>query len=147
MIRRGFWLLAGAALGVSGYRKASRLTRALASSTARPGDSRELAGRRSAARSSLALPAPRRAAADRAPADRAAADRAVADRAGIDWVPAPPWPVRLIAGTRAASGFVRDVRAGMAEYRDLNGREPGRSLGSQRDRAQPGAGERDHREP
>ena len=108
MIRRGFWLLTGAALGVSGYRKASRLSRTAADRTA----------------------------------VRRAEDRAAAGR-----VPAAPWPVRLIAGTRAASGFVRDVRVGMAEYRDLNGREPGRSLGSQRDRAQPGAGERAHRKP
>jgi hypothetical protein len=28
-MRRGFWLLAGAALGVAGYRRASRLARAL----------------------------------------------------------------------------------------------------------------------
>jgi hypothetical protein len=116
MIRRGFWLLTGAALGVSGYRKASRLSRALVSSPA-PASGRAASGR---------------------PADGRAADLRA---------PAPPWPVRLIAGTCAASGFVRDVRVGMAEYRDLNGREPGRSLGSQRDRAQLGAGQRDHRTP
>jgi hypothetical protein len=29
MIRRGFWLVAGAALGVAGYRKATRLARTL----------------------------------------------------------------------------------------------------------------------
>jgi hypothetical protein len=120
MIRRGFWLLTGAALGVSGYRKASRLSRA--------------AGGRADDR-----PAVRRG--DGRVAGRRAEDRAAGR------VPAPPWPVRLIAGTRAASGFVRDVRVGMAEYRDLSGREPGRSLGSQRDRAQPGAGERAHRKP
>ena len=118
MIRRGFWLLTGAALGVSGYRKASRLSRAASA----------------------------RAAAARAD-DRPAVHRADDHRAAAGRVPAAPWPVRLIAGTRAASGFVRDVRVGMAEYRDLNGREPGRSLGSQRDRAQPGAGERAHRKP
>ena len=29
MIRRGFWLVAGAAIGVSGYRRASRLARSV----------------------------------------------------------------------------------------------------------------------
>ena len=31
MIRRGFWLVAGAALGITGYRKATRLARTLTS--------------------------------------------------------------------------------------------------------------------
>ena len=34
MIRRGFWLAAGAMLGVAGYRKATRLARTI---TAAPG--------------------------------------------------------------------------------------------------------------
>jgi hypothetical protein len=36
MIRRGFWLVAGAAIGVAGYRKASRLARALAGPSSPP---------------------------------------------------------------------------------------------------------------
>jgi hypothetical protein len=36
MIRRGFWLLAGAALGVAGYRKASRLARTVTGGPAAP---------------------------------------------------------------------------------------------------------------
>jgi hypothetical protein len=36
MIRRGFWLMAGAALGVAGYRKAGRLTRTLTGQQAAP---------------------------------------------------------------------------------------------------------------
>jgi hypothetical protein len=124
MIRRGFWLLTGAALGVSGYRKATRLTRTL---TGQPGG-RQPGGRQlpGSARP-LALPGPR--------------------PTGDELAPAAAWPARLIAGTRAASGFIRDVRIGMADYRELHGRGPGRSLGSQRDRARPGASERGHLEP
>jgi hypothetical protein len=36
MIRRGFWLVAGAALGVAGYRKVSRLARAVTGGPAAP---------------------------------------------------------------------------------------------------------------
>jgi hypothetical protein len=36
MIRRGFWLVAGAAIGVAGYRKASRLARSLAGQSSLP---------------------------------------------------------------------------------------------------------------
>jgi len=38
MIRRGFWLAAGAVLGIAGYRKAARLGRAL-TGQARPAGS------------------------------------------------------------------------------------------------------------
>lgn len=37
MIRRGFWLLTGAALGVTGYRKASRLARMITGDPAAQG--------------------------------------------------------------------------------------------------------------
>jgi hypothetical protein len=36
MIRRGFWLAAGAVLGVTGYRKATRLARMITNSPAAP---------------------------------------------------------------------------------------------------------------
>jgi hypothetical protein len=45
VIRRLFWLLAGAGLGISGYRRLTRLVRALAgSSRSRPARRRGLAG-------------------------------------------------------------------------------------------------------
>jgi hypothetical protein len=52
MIRRGFWLLLGAVLGVTGYRRVSRLARAFAPASrasqpvARSGRRLELTGRR-----------------------------------------------------------------------------------------------------
>jgi hypothetical protein len=50
MIRRGFWLALGATLGVSGYRRASRLARSLvpASQGAQPGAGVRVVSRRSA---------------------------------------------------------------------------------------------------
>jgi hypothetical protein len=89
MIRRGFWLAAGAVLGVTGYRKATRLARMITSSPAAP---RALA-----------------------PGGRAAGSRA-------------RQPLSLRIG--AAAGFARDVRDGMAEYRDLHARQLGRRLDS-----------------
>jgi hypothetical protein len=68
MIRRGFWLLLGAVLGVTGYRRLSRVAKALLPHG-------ELV-------SQLRAPAPKR---------------------------------RSSAGTIA---FIRDVRAGMADYLD-----------------------------
>jgi hypothetical protein len=145
MIRRGFWLVAGAAIGVAGYRKATRLARTLAGQPSVP---------------------------------------RLTQGSGAGGA---PWLVRLGIGTRSASAFVRDVRAGMAEYRAehggpdragfhaerggadpasgragpdaagraddraLHGEQIGRSLGSRSpenlgSRAQPGAGRRGPRE-
>ena len=87
MIRRGFWLAAGAVLGVTGYRKATRLARLISSPTGTP---RTLA-----------------------PGGRAAEAR-------------QRQPLSLRIG--AAAGFARDVRDGMAEYRDLHPRQLGRRL-------------------
>lgn len=87
MIRRGFWLAAGAVLGVTGYRKATRLARLI---TNPPGAPRALA-----------------------PGGRAVEAR-------------PRQP--LTARVGAAAGFARDVRDGMAEYRDLHPRRLGRRL-------------------
>ncbi len=121
MIRRGFWLVAGAAIGVAGYRKATRLARTLAGQPSVPQLTR-------------------------------------GSGAGV----APP-PVRLGTGARSAAAFIRDVRAGMADYRAERGapgqadgralhqEEIGRSLGSRGPdnlggQAQPGAGQRGQRE-
>ena len=85
MIRRAFWLVAGAVLGVAGYRRLSRTARVLASGAHRT------------------TPAP--------------ALRAVT-RAGRD-----------------SRAFVRDFRAGMAEYLDRHPGRPGNTLVGQRARA------------
>ena len=166
MIRRGFWLVTGAAIGVTGYRKVTKL-------------GRMLTGQQGVAQLSPA-PARRPISAMPAGADRGATTT--------------PWPVRLAAGTRLAAGFIRDVRDGMADYRarnaedgaarpagqdgagqhsagqhsagqhsadngswpddedtldyhGLQGEQLGRSLGSQRDRARPGLSQQGPREP
>jgi hypothetical protein len=76
MIKRGFWLALGAALGISGYRKLTRAAKALLPQGELAG---QLQGRTPAA----------------APAHR------TAGRAGAETI-----------------AFVRDVRAGMADYLD-----------------------------
>jgi hypothetical protein len=97
MIRRGFWLTAGAVLGITGYRRVTRLASALAVPRA-PGI-RSLPGTGpTAGPQMLAPPAPRRSTA--APRRSTAA--------------------RVVAAAR----FVQDVRDGMAEYRDLHRDEP-----------------------
>ncbi|HUA42100.1 MAG TPA: hypothetical protein VMA32_11060 [Streptosporangiaceae bacterium] len=126
MIRRGFWLAAGAVLGITGYRKATRLARTL---TGQGQQARSAAVLPTAARASivarqtrLALPA--RASAR--PGSRAAS---------------------AVAGAAAAAGFVRDVRDGMAEYWDLHRGELDRTLGSRSDRSSSGDSPQGHREP
>jgi len=103
MIRRGFWLAAGATLGVMGYRRATRLARDLgigvdgapAAGRARPGDdARQVRGG-----GTLTRPA-------------------AARRRGA------------IASVASAAVFVRDVREGMAEYWSLHRGELARTLGS-----------------
>ncbi len=91
MIRRGFWLVAGAAIGVAGYRKATRLARTLAGQSSPP---------------------------------RLTQSKG----AGV-----APSPVRLGAGARSAAAFIRDVRAGMADYRaEHGGLDPARFGAQQR---------------
>jgi hypothetical protein len=104
MIRRGFWLLAGAALGVTGYRKASRLARSI-TGAGPPG--------------ALTAGGPR-AGSVRARQPR----RTHTARSAGDWA-------------RSAASFVRDVREGMTDYRDLQDGRPGRRF--------PGAGPADSR--
>jgi hypothetical protein len=101
MIRRGIWLAAGAVLGITGYRRASRLARSLV-------PARSSAGR--AGTSTARLTA-------RPPALTSRQVLAGAARAG-----------RYAAGTAA---FVRDVRDGMAEYLDRHDRDAHRSLEGQ----------------
>jgi len=98
MMRRGFWLAAGAVLGVAGYRKASRLARVI---TGAPVPGRMLSSGRRAL--------------------------------GAGGEPVPQAPIA--ARARSVASFARDVREGMAEYRELHGRRLGRSLGGQRGRA------------
>jgi hypothetical protein len=106
VIRRGFWLAAGAVLGVAGYRRATRLARALTGQqptrTGQPGAHRAVSVQPGAHRAGTAQPAGQRA--------RTAA-----------------------AGLVSAAGFAKDVRDGMAEYWDLHRDELAnpRTLGSQ----------------
>lgn len=126
MIRRGFWLTAGAVLGITGYRKATRIVRAL-TGQAQPGRSTAVvptAARASlvARQTGLALPA--------RPAARPGG------RAGS-----------VVATAASAAGFVRDVREGMAEYRDLHRGELDRTLGGRSGRSSSGDSPQGHREP
>jgi len=138
VIRRGFWLLAGAALGVTGYRRATRLARALTgqSMLGAPAVTRQ--------RSALRLSAAPRA--DQA--SRAAPGTALPRQPAP--APADPTPAARIAAAAArasaAAGFVRDVRAGMAEYWDLHRSEADRTLGSQRDHMWSGESQQGARE-
>jgi hypothetical protein len=90
MIRRGFWLAAGAVLGVTGYRRLLRLARVLTVPPAAGIPSLPGTGP-TAGPQMLAPPAPRRS-----------------------------YAARAVAAAR----FVRDVRDGMAEYRELHRDEP-----------------------
>ncbi len=122
MMRRGFWLVTGAVLGVTGYRKASRLARTI---TGSPVPSRSLMS---------------------APGTAASGPRAVPSRPALRLGPA------AFRQARSAASFARDVRDGMADYRDLHGRQLGRSLGSRSPqqpagRAAPGRSQRGSIEP
>jgi hypothetical protein len=118
MIRRGFWLAAGATLGVMGYRRATRLARELGFGV----DGQPAAGR------------------TRQP------DEARQVRAGGNLIRrrAPARHRGVVASVASAALFVRDVREGMAEYWSLHRGELARTLGSRSDRIAsggPGAGE------
>ncbi len=94
MIRRGFWLTAGAVLGITGYRRVTRLASALAVPRA-PGI-RSLPGTGPTAGPQMLAPGP------------------------VDAAPRRSTAARVVAAAR----FVQDVRDGMAEYRDLHRDEP-----------------------
>jgi hypothetical protein len=126
MIRRGFWLATGAVLGITGYRRAARLVRALT-------------GQAQAARSTAVLPTAARASIVARQARLALPARPAArpgGRAGS-----------VVATAASAAGFVRDVREGMAEYWDLHRSELDRTLGSQSGRSSSGDSSPGHREP
>jgi hypothetical protein len=110
VIRRGFWLLTGAALGVTGYRRAVRLARTVVP------EGRGAAGRRPPVPAGRVVLRPPRPTGRRVLAGAAMAGRGAAEGAA----------------------FVRDVRDGMAEYLDRQHRQARRSLESQQDR--PGGG-------
>jgi hypothetical protein len=105
VIRRGFWVAVGAAIGVSGYRRASRLARSVFPD--RPGRVRP--GR--------ALAAP------------GAGQARPAVLTGRTLLAAAASAGR---GTAQGVAFARDVREGVAEYLDRQADEAGRSLDSQR---------------
>jgi hypothetical protein len=114
MIRRGFWVVTGAVLGVSGYRRVTRL----ASMLSGPKSAQSRPGPGSAAGSRM-LPAPGRVLAQARPG-RLAPGRVAPRRVAPGRV-APGGGVRThVARAVAAAGFLRDVRDGMAEYWDLH---------------------------
>jgi len=130
MIRRGFWLLAGAALGVTGYRKATRLVQALTGQA--------MLGAPAATQQRRGVQVPKPAHAVRpGQAQHQLVPSRLARPAQPAAKPAPVTPAARIATAAArataAAGFVRDVRDGMAEYWDLHRSESDRTLGSQRD--------------
>jgi hypothetical protein len=100
MIRRGFWVATGAVLGVTGYRRVTRLASMLGVSKSRPGPGSVAAPRM--------RPAPGRVLAQTRPGRVAAASGVRTN----------------IARAVAAAGFLRDVRDGMAEYWDLHRGQP-----------------------
>ena len=129
MIRRGFWLAAGAMLGVAGYRRATRLGRWLTSPGDDPRNPRRAggtwatpspAGLGGQPAGSVGTPGTPGAALAAPPSHRAATRRA-----------------STVARVLAAVSFVRDVRQGMAEYSDLHS-ELARTLGSRSDRISSG---------
>jgi hypothetical protein len=123
MIRRGFWLAAGAALGVTGYRRATRLARDLGFPVDRPpagGQTRQ--------------------------GDETQQSRETGNLARRPRHQAPARPRGAIAAVVSAAIFVRDVREGMAEYRSLHRGELARTLQSRSDRIFPaGPGATDQR--
>jgi hypothetical protein len=135
MIRRGFWLFAGAALGVTGYRKATRLVQALTGQGLLGGP--VAPQQRQAVRQPAAPHAvrPGRAQSQLVP-PRLALPAQLASKPGrVKSTPVTPAARIAAAAARAtvAAGFVRDVRDGMAEYWDLHRSESDRTLGSQHD--------------
>jgi hypothetical protein len=116
MIRRGFWVVTGAVLGVTGYRRVTRL----ASMLSAPKSARSRPAPGSAAGSRMLPPTPGRVLVQATP-------RHLAPGRGVR---------TNVARAVAAAGFLRDVRDGMAEYWDLHRGQPepvrtGRTLEAQ----------------
>ncbi len=104
MIRRAIWLALGATLGIAGYRRVNRMIQSVApQSPAVPWTGREPSGVRAAGGLNQHT--------ERLPAHRLAAGP-----------PRPPgqvsaWQASARGVARAALTLVRDVRVGMADYR------------------------------
>ena len=125
MIRRGFWLTAGATLGVLGYRRATRLARALGFGAAGVPAAGQVRQR-----------------------DDSPQVRCSDTLTGRPRHQAPARPRGAIAAVASAAVFVRDVREGMAEYRSQHGGELAPTLGPRSVRIDPGrSGARDQRTP
>jgi hypothetical protein len=124
MIRRGFWLVLGAVLGVAGYRKASQVAQTITGGQAARATTGVSPRRSVEAPGRLALPGVRLLAQDEDGVQPGGRHR---DRQAAV---AREVPVPILIGQRlaATASFVRDVRQGMAQYRDLHDREAGRSL-------------------
>jgi hypothetical protein len=118
MIRRGCWLALGAVLGVTGYRRAIKLARAMLPGRGQPG--RGLPGRGQLARAGLGTLG---ALSGRGMLGGGARIRRTAIGGGEP------------AGR--AAGFLRDVREGRAEYLDRHPVQRGPTLEGQQVRDQP----------
>jgi hypothetical protein len=134
MIRRGFWLVTGAALGVAGYRKAARVTRAL---TGQPAGARPV--QRPGGRGPISRPWPVRLAVGA----RGAAGFVRDVRDGM---------TEYYAGHDPAGGSDPGAVLPAAPYRALHGPEIGRSLGirsleNSGDQARPGLSQQSPRLP
>jgi hypothetical protein len=142
MIRRGFWLVAGAALGVAGYRKATRLARTLGG---QPSLARlTQGGGASGAPWPVRLGTGARSAAAFARDVRDGMADYLAEHGGAD-------PAGYGAGQGAADPAAGRGTPDPADGRALHGEQIGRSLGSRSPenlggRAQPGASRRGQRE-
>jgi hypothetical protein len=109
VIRRGFWLVTGAVLGVTGYRRATRLARAVTGQP--PGSSASPAWPRLPGAIQLRW---------RSPLTLTTGAPAKAAR-----------PARPADALASAAGFGREMRQGMAEYWDLHRGDTDRTLGGQ----------------
>jgi hypothetical protein len=115
-MRRGFWLAAGAVLGVAGYRRATRLLTGLSRGAAVDGPRPVALGHGGAGRHV-------------APSRRAAA---------LSRPESASRPASTLARIAAAFRFAVDVRDGMAEYLELHHRELARNLGDRSNRTSSG---------
>jgi hypothetical protein len=132
VIRRGFWLATGAVLGVAGYRRLTRLARALTGdgvSRGSPADAGLL-------RTQL-TPERRDGGTGSASTVSAGSVSASSGANGAGQRERQPRP-GTIARVAATVSFIRDVRAGMAEYWDLRRPELARNLRSRSDRISSG---------
>jgi hypothetical protein len=136
VIRRGFWLVTGAVLGVTGYRKVNKLARAL---TTGPGAGSRVLRTAALGRHALgalpALAARQHALSARQNALAVRQTRPVAEQAH----PSAQRGLAQDNSSGGAAGFVRDVREGMAEYWDLHRRDFDRTPGGQSGRSDSGA--------